>query len=148
MSGYCIEGQRCVCGGDTAGVRAGCNQWREVTSGPKGTFALDRIHTLEAELERAKVNARGWHGAVEAMMTIAGLSSALGAAESVVAMRDHLAVKDAQFAKLAEAVRPLAEMAHMVKGGSRARLLVSDFRRAAQAISDYDAFVSKEGGNG
>lgn len=26
-TGYCTEGDRCVCGGDTPGVRAGCANW-------------------------------------------------------------------------------------------------------------------------
>lgn len=27
-TGYCTEGDRCVCGGDTAEVRAGCRNWK------------------------------------------------------------------------------------------------------------------------
>lgn len=39
-TGYCTEGDRCVCGGDTPGVRAGCANWVKPNAELSGSEAV------------------------------------------------------------------------------------------------------------
>ena len=55
--------------------------------------------TLARQLSEAEKFASGWHRCVETMLTIAGLSCALGADEAAAAMQDELARRERQLAE-------------------------------------------------